>query len=99
MRGFADVDAGVVDENVDPPELPPGALDHRGDRSLVGDVSGDGYCPGAGLFELSDRRTRLRFVAPDDCNIGAGFRQSSRHAKAYAAIAAGHDSDLAAKVE
>jgi len=99
VRGFADVDAGVVDENVDPAELPPDALDHGGDRGLVGDISGDGYRFGAGLFEFSDRRGRLRFVAPDDCDAGAGFRQSPRHAKAYAAIAAGDDSDLAAEIE
>ena len=99
MRGFADVDAGVVDENVDPAELPPDALDHSGDRGLVGDISGDGYHFGAGLFELGDRRGRLCFVAPNDCDVGAGFRQSPRHAKAYAAIAAGDDSDLAAEIE
>ena len=99
LRGFTDVDAGIVDENVDPAELPPDALDHGVDRGLVGNISGDGYRRGAGPFELSDRRSRLRFVAPDDRNAGAGIRQSPRHAKANAAIAAGDDGDFAAEIE
>src|SRR5438876_938168 len=99
VRGFADVDAGVVDENVDPAELPPDALDHGRDRGLVGDISGDRYRPGAALLELGDRGSRFRFVAPDDRNACAGIRQTPRHAKANAAIAAGDNGDFAAEIE
>ena len=35
MRGFTDVDAGVVDENVDPAKLAPDALDHIGDGPVM----------------------------------------------------------------
>ena len=47
VRRLADVDAGIVDENVDAAELAADALDHGGDRGLVGDVGGDRDRPGA----------------------------------------------------
>ena len=48
------------------------------------------------LPKVGDRRVRLRFIAPDDRDLGAGFRKPARHAEADAAIAAGDDGDLAA---
>ena len=49
--------------------------------------------------EVGGRGDRLRLIAPDDRDSSAGFRQSARHAKADAAIAAGDDGDLAAEIE
>ena len=66
VRRLADVDAGVVDEDVDAAELAGDALDHGGDRGLVGDVGGHGDRLGAGLLELRDGGGRFRFVAADD---------------------------------
>jgi hypothetical protein len=99
VRGFANIDAGVVDENVDPAELAAGACDHVSDGGLVGDVSGDGDHLDAALSELGDRRVRLCFIASDDGNGGAGLGEPPRHAKPNAAIAAGDDGDLASEIE
>ena len=99
VRGFADIDAGVVDENVDPAELTLDALDHGGDGGLVGDVGDDGHRLAAALFELGDCRDRFRFIASDDGNRGAGLRQPACHAEPDATIAAGDDRDLAAEIK
>ena len=73
--------------------------DHGGDGVLVGDIGGDGDCPDAPRLELGDRRIRLRLIAADDGDIGAGVGQSLRHAEANAAIAAGDDRYLAPEIE
>ncbi len=99
MRRLADVDAGVVDEDVDAAEFFGDALHHGGDRRLVGDVGGDGDRLDAARFELGGRGRRLRFIAPDHRDVGAGFRQPPGHAEANAAIAAGDDSHLAGEIE
>jgi hypothetical protein len=51
------------------------------------------------LFEPSDRSCRLRLIASDDGNRRPGFRKPACHAKADAAVAAGHDRHLAAEIE
>ena len=99
VRGLADVDAGIVDEDVDPAELAADALDHARDRGLVGDVGGDRDRLDAAPRELGDRRVRFLLVAPDDRDAGAGVRQPARHAEPDAAIAAGDDRDLAFEIE
>ena len=97
--GFADVDAGVVDEDIDPAEFAYRPLDHRGDGGFVGDVGNHRDRLGAALLKLGDRLVRLRFIAPDDGDRGACFRKPARHAEADAAIAAGDDGHLAGEVE
>ncbi len=99
MRRFANIDAGIVDQDVDAAEFAHGARDHVSDGRLVGDIARDGYRLDAALLQFSDRRDRLRFIASDDGDSGAGFRQPARHAKADAAIAAGDDGDFASEVE
>jgi hypothetical protein len=99
VRGFADVDAGIVDEDVDPAELAPDALDHRGHRRFVGDIGHDGYRPDAAASEIGDGRIRLGLVAADHGDVGAGIRQAARHAEPDATVAAGDDRDLAAEIE
>ena len=49
--------------------------------------------------QVGDGLLRLRCIAPDDGDGGAGVRQPARHAEADAAIAAGDDRDLAAEIE
>jgi hypothetical protein len=99
MRGFTDVDSGIVDENVDTAQFAPNALDHGRNRRLVSDIGGD--CDGlvAVFHQLSDSGGRFRFVAADNGDGGATVREPTGHAKADAAVAAGHDRDLAVEVE
>src|SRR5260370_30549405 len=51
------------------------------------------------MLAWANRRLRLRSMAPDDGNIGAGLCKPARHAKANAAIAAGDNGHLASEVE
>ena len=95
MRGFTDIDAGIVDENVDAAQFAPNALGHGGDGRLVGDVGTDGYRLRTGLSEFGGCRIRFGLVAPDNCDAGAGARKPAGHAEADAAVAAGDDCDLA----
>ena len=99
VRRFSNIDAGIVDENVDAAELFGDAFDHGSDISLVGDVGGDRDRPDAARLELGGRGGRFRFIAADHRDVGAGFRQPPRHAEPDAAIAAGDDSHLAAEIE
>ena len=99
MGGFANIDAGVVDEDVDPPQLAQRARDHGRDGGLVGDIRRHCYRLDTVLRELGGSSKRLRFIASDNRDIGAGLRQSPRHAEADAAIAAGDDGNLAGKIE
>jgi hypothetical protein len=99
VRRLADVDAGVVDQNIDAAEFGFRALHHGRDRGLVGDVGDDRDCLGAALLEFGDRRVRFRRVASDDRDHSTGFRQPARHAEPNAAIAAGNDGDAAGEVE
>jgi hypothetical protein len=99
MRRLADVDAGVVDEDIDAAEFGSRALDHRGDRSLVGDIGDDRNGPAAVLRKLRNRGIRFRRIAPDDSDRGTCLRQPARHAKSDAAIAASDDGDAAGEVE
>ena len=99
MRRLADVDAGVVDQDIDAAEFAFGALDHGGDRGLVGDVGDDRDGFAAALLQLRDRGIRLRRVAPDDGDRSTGLRQPARHAQADAAIAAGDDGNAAGEIE
>ena len=99
MRRLANGDAGIVDENVDAAEFAPDALDHGRHRSLVGDVGDDGDRLDAVLPKLGHGIVRLRLIARDDRNRGAGLGKPARHAKTDPAIAAGDDRDLAAEIE
>jgi hypothetical protein len=99
VRWLADIDAGIVDEDVDPAELAGDAADHGGDRFLVGDVGGDRNRLGAALLKLRDRSGRLGFVAAHHRDRRAGFCQSPGHAKPDAAIAARDDGYLAGEIE
>ncbi len=49
--------------------------------------------------QFGDGLVRLRFVARDDRDCGAGVGKPARHAKADTAIAAGNDRHLAAEIE
>src|SRR5262249_46281929 len=94
-----DVDAGVVDEDIDAAELVRNALDHARDRRLVGDVGDHRNHPDTACGKLGSRCFRLGLIASDDGNIGAGIGESAGHAKPDSAIAARDDGNLALEVE
>ena len=99
VRRLADIDAGIVDEDVDPAELAGDAAGHGGDRFLVGDVGRDRDRRGAALLELRDRFRRLGLVAAHHRDRRAGLRKPLGHAEPDAAIAAGDDGYLAGEIE
>ena len=99
MRRFSNVDAGIVDEDIDAAEIAGDALGHGGDCGLVGDVGGHGDRPSATSRQFGDRGGRFRLVAADDCDGSACLRKAAGHAEPDAAIAAGDDRDLAVEIE
>ena len=96
LRSLAHIDAGVVDENVQPPQLPRSLIHHAAAGALIGHICGDGDGAGA---ELLHGGGILRGVAPADGDFGAGARQALRHAEANAAVAASDQRRLAFQVE
>ena len=99
LRWLSDVDAGIVDEDVDAAEFTPDAFDQARDRCLVGDVGNHRDRLDAARGKLGSRRFRLGLVAPDDSDIGAGFCKAPGDAKPDAAIASGDDGDFTFEIE
>ncbi len=99
MRGLADVDPRVVDEDVEPPAPRDGFADHRVDRLLVRHVDADGDRLGAERPELGHRGGRFLRVARGDDDACAGPGQTAGHAQSDTAVAARDDGDLAVQVE
>ena len=99
LGGLANVDAGVVHEDVEPAAALDGRGDERFHRPLVGDVDGD--CEGirAERLQLAHGGSRLRFVARCDDDTRAGLGQASTHAEADAAVAAGHYGDPSRQIQ
>ena len=100
VRRLADVDAGVVDENVDPAEF---ALTRCSTMAATAALSVTSAMTDIALtprcLSSATAAFDFRLIAPDDRDSGAGFRQSARHAEPDAAIAAGDDRHLAAEIE
>ena len=99
MRRLADIDPGIVDEDIDPAKLLPHPLDHGIDRRLISDVGNHRDCLDAALPEIGDGIVRLRLIACDNCNIRSGIGEPARHAETDTAIAAGDDRYFVAEVE
>jgi hypothetical protein len=88
QRRLANVDAGVVDQDVDVAERGDGLLHHRRHRSVIGDVGFDGERPVAILRAHTVRRGLRLGVVPageDDVGPGAGERAGHRFAQPLAA--------------
>ena len=94
QRGDA-LEAGVVDQHVEPPDRRQG----RANRCGVGDVAGQGMTRRAGLG--GDRRGgRLDARAGrEHVDLGAGGGETARDGLANAAAGTGHQHRLAGKVE
>src|SRR6516225_2291598 len=98
LRLLADVYAGVIDQNIKPAKQLDCGLHHPRTGIHVPDIECKCRSHGSSLAEL--RRGVLGF-----CNIAAAYhdagtslRETTRYAKANAAIAAGNDSDLALEI-
>src|SRR6185437_15143282 len=96
---LADVDAGIVDQDIDAAELASDTLDHAADGFLVGDIGCNGDRADAACRQISNRGLRLVLVAAGYGNVGAGIRKPVSHAEPDAAIASRDDGDLAFQIE
>ncbi len=67
------LDAGVVERHVEPAEGGDGAVDHRGDLVLVGDVAGDAEHLVSGGLQGRRRRRAVRSLVGGEDDGGAGF--------------------------
>jgi hypothetical protein len=85
MKGFADVDPGVVDKGVYPAEVPDRRLHDALRRVRVGDVALDGHY--AGVLRSPDRSSSSDHRIP-------ALTVSPRETRADALRGAGDDRDL-----
>jgi hypothetical protein len=88
------VDAGIVDEDVDPPELAARALDHRGEVGTLGDVGGGGDGASSHLPYLGGGAFRAGAIQLGDDDVRAQLCQLERGGASDAAARAGDDGDL-----
>ena len=98
-EGRGGIDAGAIDDNVDPAA----ALEHGGEQALDLGLAGGlgGVKPGlaAGGGDLVEPRLRLLGVAADNDDLGARAGQAFSHGTAQFAGAADDDCDLAGEVK
>ena len=95
---LADVDAGVVDEDVEAPEALPDRGDDAVDLRRVGHVAGlDVGAPARGLDRGGDAPQRL-LAAPGENDRGAGPRERERAGLADPRAGAGHPGRLSLKL-
>ena len=92
------VDPRVVDEDVDPPEFPAGAIRHRLEVRARGDVGGhDEHAPPEAL-DLGGRAIGARPIELGDHDIRAHPRQLESGGASNAAAGAGDDGDLSVQL-
>ena len=95
VRRLADVDAGIVDEDVDPAERAFDAVDHRGDGFFVGDIGGHRMALPPAFSSSATAAADLASLRPTTAIAAPASAKSPRHAEPDAAIAAGDDGYLA----
>ena len=88
---LADVDAGIVDQDVDAAEVRERPLDQPLAIGLGGDVRLETDRVGAQLAQRGHCRRVLLGIAPDNGQPGSGLAEPERHAVADPAIAPGDD--------
>ena len=103
LRPARDVDAGVIDEDVQPAEVLDGALNQPPDLRFIGDIGLDEYRPSSEFFDLfSGRRGDILFVifSPKrrlllvgDGDAGAFTCKLKRDPPSDARTTAGHNAD------
>jgi hypothetical protein len=99
LRRLADVDAGVVHQDVEPAEALGGLADHGAAGGLPAYIGEQRDRFASDFLQLAKRRRILVGVAPGDGHGRPGARQAERHAEADAAVAAGNERRLAAQIE
>src|ERR1700735_3564183 len=98
-HGLAELNAGVVDENVDRNALCVEMLEGRQDRALIGDVEGTRADLLPGIRKRFRGVRELRLVAAVENDGGACGGKAARHGKTKPLRGAGDERRLAAKVE
>ena len=99
VRRLADVRAGIVDQNVQPPMLGRRLVDHRAAGFFARHIHVGELGLAARVLDLLHRRRALGGVAARKHHGRAGRRHALRHAEPDAAIAAGDDRDAAGQIE
>jgi hypothetical protein len=92
-------DAGVVDQDVQPPEAAYGGGHHVFDLLAVGDVADLGKHLGAPVLQVQARAVQLRRVPRADGDAAALLGQLARQQHAQPARAARDQGDLAAQAD
>ena len=82
--GRRDLDAGVVEREVEPAEARHGPVYERGDLLLVGDVAGDAERPTARGGQLGRRGPEDPLVAVGKHDGGPGLRECPRRGEPHA---------------
>ena len=92
---FSDVDAGVVDENVDAAEAREDAVAKFGDGGFVGDVGLEAGGLGTGGFDELGNIGHGGFVAGGEGDVDAFSGEGEGHGFTEAAAASGDDGGFA----
>ena len=93
------VAAGVVDQDIDPAQLPQRRLRHRIDLIGAGDVGLRDHALAAGGADLGGGLLQLGKGARGHYDVGSGLGEPNRHRPAQAAPRAGYYRDFALKLE
>jgi hypothetical protein len=99
LHRLANVDAGVVHQDVEAAPARRRLVDHAPDGVLIGDVDGNGVSLRSAALEIVDGRARFLLVAAGHDDAGARHCQAARHAQADAAIAARDDRHLPLQIK
>ena len=99
VHRFSDVDARVVDEDIEPAVSRAHGVDQVRNRGLIRHVHAHGRGVAADALDFPHRVCRLLGVARGDDDVCARACKPARHAKADAAVAAGHYRDSLLEIE
>ncbi len=95
------VNAGVVDEHVEPREPRPQSLSHAAhvlEQSEIADFQLDLGAPCCVALDVTTRRLTASAVAADHHDLGAAGGQQPAGRKPHTGIRPGHDADLGLKL-
>ena len=98
-RGFANVAAGVVDEDVDVAEVFFGGGDHLFDAVVIADVEFEREGFAAEGMDFFLEFGEVGFIAAGEDQVGAGFGERASEVLAEAAAGTGDDGDFVGEVE
>ena len=92
-------DAGIVDEHVDPPEGPEGALHHALDVGGLPQVGGEAFRADTLPGSLRGHGVQVRAASPRERQIGAGLREGQGHGPPEPSARPRHQRHRAADVD